>query len=185
MKFSHLTFITISSLIVVGSITGVIIYYQTCENCRINPDNNHINGQNNVTTVWDSIFFTLLNGSVFQTKNFIGQKLLIEIASSDCSHCTEQLDILRELNDLIVQNDKNITILTLLIDLETTKDLLTYYIDYNITWTFGKINEGNYSKVGLTIVPTFYLFNQTGHEINFQKGEMSFSQLLIFADIET
>ena len=183
MKFSHLAFITISTLLIVGSITGVIIYYQKCENCRINPDNNHTNGWNNGTTIWDTVFFTLLNGSVFQTKNFIGQKLLLEIASSNCSQCTEQLEALKELNELISQNDKNITILTLLIDLETTKELLTYYINNNITWTLGNIKEENYSKLGLTVVPTFYMFNQTRQEINCWKGEMSISQLLVFTEI--
>ena len=111
--------------------------------------------------------------------------MLVEFASSDCIHCLEQLDALRELNDLIVQNDKNIVILTLLIDLETSKDLLTYYIEYNITWDFGKINEGNYSKFGLSVVPTFYLFNQTGHEVDLHKGEMELTQLLSFINFET
>lgn len=186
MKLYHLALITFSALLVVGGIIGPIIYYQTCDNCRTNPpENNHINGHNNETTVWDSVYFTLLNGSVLQTKNFIGQKLLIEFASSDCIHCLEQLDDLRELNDLIVQNDKSIIVLTLLIDLNTSKDLLTYYIDHNITWEFGKINEGNYSIFGLSVVPTFYLFNQTGHEIDLCKGEMSLSQLLTFIDFSS
>ncbi|NPD87669.1 MAG: hypothetical protein HGN29_03030 [Asgard group archaeon] len=68
--------------------------------------------------------------------------------------------------------------------METSKDLLTYYIDYNITWGFGKINEGNYSKFGLSVVPTFYFFNQTGYEINLNKGEMNLSQLIDFIDLE-
>ena len=168
-------------MLIIGSITGMTIYYKTCENCRLEQD--VIN--NNETTVWDSVFFTLLNGSIFQIKNFIGQKLLVEFASSDCSHCTEQLNALRDLNSLIVWNDKNITILTLLVDLETSKELLTYYIDYNISWIFGKINEENYSLFDLSIVPTFYLFNQTGNEISSWKGEMNLKQLLTFIDIET
>ena len=120
MKLHYLALITFSALLVVGGIIGPIIYYQTCNNCRTNtPENNHTNGQNNDTTVWDSVYFTLLNETVFQTKSFVGQNLLIEFASSDCSHCLDQIDDLRELNDLIVQNDKSIVILTLLIDLDT------------------------------------------------------------------
>ena len=172
MKLHYLALITFSALLVVGGIIIPIIYYQTCDNCRTNPpENNHTNGQNNDTTVWDSVFFTLLNGSVFQTKNFLGQKLLVEFASSDCIHCLAQLDDLRELNDLIVQNDKNIVILTILIDLETSKELLTYYIDYNITWAFGKINVGNYSKFGLSVL-FFILFHLL----------LNLSQLLTFID---
>ncbi|MCG3221498.1 MAG: hypothetical protein H7641_08970, partial [Candidatus Heimdallarchaeota archaeon] len=67
----------------------------------------------------------------------------------------------------------------------TTKDLLTYYIDNNITWEIGRINEGNYTKIGLSVIPTFYLLNQTGFEIELWKGEMDLSQLLSFIDFET
>ncbi|MHA1953831.1 MAG: hypothetical protein ACW96U_07790, partial [Candidatus Heimdallarchaeaceae archaeon] len=75
MKSYHLVLITFSVLLVVGGIMFPIIYYQTCENCRTNPpENNHINGQNNDSSIWDSVFFTLLNGSVLQVKNYIGQK---------------------------------------------------------------------------------------------------------------
>ncbi|MHA2256337.1 MAG: TlpA family protein disulfide reductase, partial [Candidatus Heimdallarchaeaceae archaeon] len=181
MKISHLSLITFSALLIVVGIMSPIIYYQTCDNCRTNPpDNNLTNGQNNETTVWDSVYFTLLNGSVIQTKYFLGQKLLIEFASSNCIHCLDQLDTLRKLNDLITQNDKSIVVLTLLIDLIKAKELLTYYINQNITWELGMVNYGNYTLVDLTVVPTFFLLNQTGHEVNQNEGIMSLSQLSDF-----
>jgi hypothetical protein len=47
------------------------------------------------------------------------------------------------------------------------------------------VNYGNYTLVDLTVVPTFFLLNQTGHEVNQNEGIMSLSQLSDFLNIET
>jgi hypothetical protein len=77
----------------------------------------------------------------------------------------------------------DIVLLTLMMDLDTTKDLLTYHIDYNISWEFGRIDRGNYSLFGLSAVPSFYLFNQTGHEIKYSEGRMTLLELVNFIDL--
>ncbi len=67
-----------------------------------------------------------------------------------------------------------------MVDLDTPKELLTYYIDNNISWSIGSINEGNYSKINIEWVPTFLLFNVASHQIGKHIGIMVFEKLLTF-----
>jgi hypothetical protein len=67
-----------------------------------------------------------------------------------------------------------------MVDLDTPKELLTYYIDNNISWSIGSINEGNYSKINIEYVPTFFLFNVTSHQIGKHIGIMIFEELFTF-----
>ena len=67
-----------------------------------------------------------------------------------------------------------------MVDLLTSKELLTYYTANNMTWSIGNINEGNYSKINLQDIPTFYLFNSTNYEIKRNVGTLSFSSLQDF-----
>jgi hypothetical protein len=74
-------------------------------------------------------------------------------------------------------------ILTLMIDLQTQKELLTYYTANNLTWNIGSINMGNYSKIHLPVVPSFFLFNSTSVLVKQYFGLISFELLLDFIEI--
>lgn len=167
----------VSSLLLLSIVTTISVIYRPCSDCNNIPNNN---GNNHTSSVWDAVFFTLINGSIFTVKNYSGSNLLLEFSESTCSECSIQNAELRLLHDYILSNSLNVVILTLLIDLDSSKELLTYYIDNNLSWFIGMINQGNYSKILLTSVPTFYFFNTTSQEINSGIGTMSLETLKSF-----
>ena len=183
MKIKILTII-ISSLVLVASVitTTVVLYNHRCPNCEVPPPNN--NGNNITASIWAEVFFTLINESVWTIKNFEGHTLLLEFAKSDCPDCSSTIPELRKLQEYIVNNTIEVTILTLMIDINNSKNLLTFYINNNLTWKIGWCNQGNYSKLNFGWVPTFYAFNSTSQLIKQQiGGTMDFNALKLFLDI--
>ncbi|MCG3223472.1 MAG: hypothetical protein H7647_03330 [Candidatus Heimdallarchaeota archaeon] len=163
MKIRTILGISLAVIFVVGGIFSTIWYFNFCDTCLI--DTNNVND-----SLWDDVIFSLINGSSYSISNFTHSDLLIEFASSDCSFCHDQIVVLKELEDAIILSNSSVLLLTLLIDLISPKDLLDYYIFYDISWTIGNISEEYYSLINLIEVPTFYFINTTKNLVGKYEG---------------
>ena len=181
MKPTIVAAVIISTLMISGGIVGTVFLLNDCTDCIVEQPTDN---ENESSSVWDEITFRLINESYKVIGDFIGRKLLVEFASSNCPDCNEQNNVLNQINNLLIQEDNDIVILTLMIDLETSKELLTYYINNNISWLIGSINEANHTKIGLEWVPAFYLFNTSGELIKTKQSEMNYEELMNFLSMD-
>lgn len=163
MKIKLILGISLSVILVGGAIISSIWYFNFCENCIINNEN-----ENNY--FWNDIIFSIINGSSYSIANFTQKNLLVEFAANNCLQCQNQIEILEELNNEINLKNTSVLLLTLLIDLSTQKELLDYYIYNDISWTIGSISEEYYSLINLTEVPCFYYINTTKNLIGTYTG---------------
>lgn len=116
MKPIIIAAVIISTLMISGGIVGTVFLLKDCTDCMVEQPTDT---ENESSSVWDEITFRLINESYKVIGDFIGRKLLLEFASSNCPDCKEQNKVLNQINNLLIQEDNDIVILTLMIDLET------------------------------------------------------------------
>jgi len=153
----------------------VLIYNKLdCDECQYSDINN------NIKFKWDNITFTLINRTQYSVYNLSYKNLLIEISSSTCSDCIRQSYVINDFYNNLSSSNIDLTILTLLIDVHTEKELLDYCITYNLCWLIGDITESNYLKLNLKWIPTFYLFNVSKVLVAEHENNMNYEQLYDF-----
>jgi len=162
-----------SVLLITSTSIGVSIYFNNCQDCSVN------NKPNSTDSIWDEISFSLINSSLVSISDFHGKNLLLEISSSKCPDCIQQIPVIKQFISSPYFND-SLVILTLFTDLSSQSELLDFYIDNNLSWLVGSINTSNLSKLGLTYVPAFYLFDSSGSEIDSIQNFVSNDALLDF-----
>lgn len=168
----------VTVLMICSSLAGIFVYMNNCQECSLNNNGDSSNTSDS-DSVWNEITFTLINNSLVSIHDFSSKNLLLEFSSSQCSDCTQQIPVIRQFLDSSFNND-TLIVLSLFLDLSTQSELLDYYIDHNITWLVGSINYSNYSKLGLSYVPSFHLFNSSGSELDSIQNYLSYDALLSF-----
>lgn len=116
---------------------------------------------------------TTIEGDKFNLSDNLGKVIILDIMSTTCPACEEEMEHLRGIS----QSYSSDEVIIVTIDIEKKEDLAEFKSYYEANWTFAKDTDDVGDKYKVMYIPTIVIIDKDGIIRYYETGEQSEEKL--------
>ncbi len=119
---------------------------------------------------------TTIDGEKFKLSDNFGKVIVLDLMTTSCSACKNEMEHLRQIYQEYSQED--VIIVTISVDGDdSNSELLEYQSKYGDNWSFARDTDGVANKYNIRYTPTTVIIDREGIIRFYHEGETSFQTL--------